>query len=142
MKVKEAMSTTLEVISSDATIQEAAKKMSSVDVGSLPVVDNGELVGIVTDRDITIRATAEGLAPDECRVSEVMSTSPDHVFEEDDISDAANVMKTRQIRRLPVLNRDKELVGILSLADVAVEGNDQLSGDALEGISQPTEPKG
>lgn len=71
-----------------------------------------------------------------------MSTSPDHVFEEDDISDAANVMKTRQIRRLPVLNRDKELVGILSLADVAVEGNDQLSGDALEGISQPTEPKG
>lgn len=139
MQVKDVMSTDLEVITPDATIQEAARKMSAVNVGSLPVVDNGQLVGIVTDRDITIRATAEGLTPDQCRVSEVMSTSPDHIFDSDDISDAANVMKTRQVRRLPVLNRDKELVGILSLGDVAVEGNDKLTGDALEGISQPAE---
>lgn len=141
MQVSDAMSKDLELVSPDATVREAAEKMKTAGVGSLPVVDNGQLVGIVTDRDITIRATAEGISPEEGRVSEVMSASPDHIFEEDDISVAANLMKTRQVRRLPVLNQDKKLVGILSLGDVAVEGDDKLSGDALEGISQPSEPK-
>jgi len=125
----------------DATLQEAAAKMKSLDVGPLPVCDNDRLVGMVTDRDITIRATAEGDAPTDVRVRDVMTPEVIYCFEEALVGDAALLMDEKQVRRLVVLNRDKRMVGIVSLGDLAVEtGDEQLAGSALEGISEPNRP--
>ncbi len=139
MRVSEVMTQGVECIGPDATLQEAAAKMKSLDVGSLPVCDNDRLVGIVTDRDITVRATAEGDAPTDVR--DVMTSEVIYCFEDDDVTKAAELMGEKQVRRLPVLDKSKRLVGIVSLGDLAVEaGNEQLAGQALEGISKPSSP--
>ena len=141
MRVSEVMTQGVECIGPDATLQEAAAKMKSLDVGPLPVCDNDRLVGMVTDRDITVRATAEGDAPTDVRVRDVMTPEVIYCFDDDLVEDAARLMAAKQVRRLVVLNRDKRMVGIVSLGDLAVKtGDEQLAGTALEGISEPNQP--
>ena len=141
MRVSEVMTQGVECIGPDATLQEAAAKMKSLDVGPLPVCDNDRLVGMVTDRDITVRATAEGDAPTDVRVRDVMTPEVIYCFEDELVEDAARLMAEKQVRRLVVLNRDKRMVGIVSLGDLAVKtGDEQLAGNALEGISEPNQP--
>jgi CBS domain-containing protein len=131
----------VECIGPDATLQEAAAKMKSLNVGPLPVCDNDRLVGMITDRDITVRATAEGDAPSDVRVREVMTPEVFCCFEDALVGDAALLMQQKQVRRLVVLNRDKRLVGIVSLGDLAVEtGDEQLAGNTLEAVSEPIRP--
>ena len=141
MKVNEVMTRGAACTRPDATLHEAAERMKALGVGSLPVCDNDRLVGMVTDRDITVRATAEGEAPTDVRVRDVMTPEVIYCFEDALVGDAALLMQQKQVRRLVVLNRDKRLVGIVSLGDLAVEtGDEQLAGGTLEGVSEPNRP--
>src|SRR5919106_2618985 len=142
MELRDIMTRNVEVISSDASLKDAASKMRSLDVGLIPVCDGGRLQGILTDRDITIRATADGRDPIKTKVADVMSTDIAYCLEDQEVEDAVSLMEVRQIRRLPVLNLDKHLVGIVSLGDIAVHGGDrEKAGETLQEISQPTAPK-
>jgi CBS domain-containing protein len=136
MKVSDVMSQKVELASPTDTIQQAAKAMARIDSGMLPVGENDRLVGVITDRDIAIRAVCEGKDP-KTPVREVMSNEVKYVYEDDDVSDVAENMAQLQVRRLPVLNREKRLVGIISLADIAREQNPREAGRALEGIARP-----
>jgi len=138
MKVKEVMTRGAECIGPEATMQEAAERMKELDVGVLPVCDNDRLAGMLTDRDITVRSVSKGQDPWRDRVRDVMTEEVVYCFEDQDTEEAARLMKEKQIRRLPVLNRDKRLVGIVSLGDLAVQtGDDKMTGDTLEKVSQP-----
>ena len=138
MQVSQILTREVETIRPDTTVKEAAQRMRSMDVGSLPVCDGRHLLGMVTDRDITIRITAEGRDAATTAVQEAMTPDVCYVFEDQDVQDAAKIMREQQIRRLPVLSRDKQLVGILALGDVAQVGDDRMVGDALEQISEPS----
>ena len=139
MIVRDVMTKGAECISPTTSLQEAARKMRDLDVGPLPVCENDRLVGMVTDRDITVRAVAEGCDPRTTTVKEVMTPDVVYCFEDQDVQQAANLMKQKQVRRLMVLNRDKRLVGIISLGDLAVEtGDEHLTGRTLEEVSLPT----
>src|SRR5205814_10585128 len=126
----------------NATLQQAAAKMKSLDIGPLPVWDdNNRLVGLLTDRDVTVRATAEGEDPTAVCVSVVMTPEIFYCFEDQLVGEAAHLMEEQQVRRLVILNRDKRLVGIVSLGDLAVEtGDEQLAGNTLEAVSEPNRP--
>jgi CBS domain-containing protein len=138
MQVKEIMTENVAVIGPDASIREAAVKMKRMDIGSLPVCDGDRLRGMITDRDMTLRATAEGSDPNITRFDQAMSPGICYCFEDQEVSEAARLMEEKQIRRLAVLNRKKRLVGIVSLGDIAVRGGDEhLSYEALELISEP-----
>jgi len=141
MRIRDVMTPRVEVIHPEATIEEAARKMKSLDVGPIPVCDGDRLVGMLTDRDITVRATAEGKDPKQTRVREVMTEDVLYCFEDDDVRTAADSMAQAQVRRLVVLNREKRLVGIVALGDLAVEpGAQEEAADALEEISEPAQP--
>jgi CBS domain-containing protein len=140
MKVSDLMSQKVELASPDDTIQQAAKAMARIDSGMLPVGENDRLVGIITDRDIAIRGVAAGKDPMKCCVRDVMTPEVKYAFEDDDITDVAENMAQLQVRRLPVVNRDKRLVGIISLADIARQQNAREAGRALEGIARPGGP--
>jgi len=139
MQVREVMTRGAECTRPDASLQEAAAKMKSLDVGALPVCgDNDRLAGMITDRDITVRSSAEGESPAEIKVSDIMTPEVVYCFEDDDVAEASRLMKEKQIRRLVVLNRDKRLVGIISLGDLATEmGDERQAGRTLEKVSQP-----
>jgi CBS domain-containing protein len=141
MQVREVMSRDVLVVSPDDTIEKAAALMEQVNCGSLPVGENDRLVGMITDRDIALRAVAKGNPPDHCTVRDVMSTGVKYVYEDETTQDAADSMSGLQVRRLPVLNRQKRLVGIVSLGDLAVKSNVRAAG-ALKDISKPNEPAG
>ena len=142
MELRGIMTRDVEVVSAGASLKEAASKMKSLDVGLLPVCDGDRLQGILTDRDITIRATADGRDPKKTKVTAVMSTDLAYCLEEQEVEEAVSLMEARQIRRIPILNQDQRLVGIVSLADIAVHVRDRdLSGETLEEISAPAEPK-
>ena len=139
MKVKEIMTRDIDVVSPETTLRDAAERMNSLDVGVLPVCENDRLVGMITDRDITVRATADGLDPFATQVGEVMSK--DELItcgEDEDVEAATRMMRDKRVRRLPVLGDDRRLVGILALGDVAVDDGDQkrIGGD-LEGDLPP-----
>jgi CBS domain-containing protein len=136
MKVKEIMSPDVRIASPKDTLQQAAQLMEEMDCGSLPVGDGDRLVGMVSDRDITIRAVARGKAPDRCTVGEVMSNDIKYIYDDETLEDASRNMSELQVRRLPVLNRKKRLVGILSLGDLALNAKDN-AGKALKDVSQP-----
>lgn len=141
MKIQDIMTRDPQVIHPEATIGEAAQKMKRLDVGSLPVCNGRRVLGMITDRDITTRATASGADPRSTRVQDVMSADIVYCYEDQDVREAADVMARHQIRRLPILNRDKDLVGIVSLGDISVDaGSDRMSGDTLEDISRPARP--
>lgn len=127
MKVADIMTREVEVISADATLQEAGEKMRELDVGSLPVFDKDQLVGMVTDRDITVRATAEGADPTNTRVREAMTWDIIYCFEDQDVTEAAALMEDRQLRRLIVVNGERQMVGIVALADLAAEREKEAS---------------
>jgi CBS domain-containing protein len=116
--------------------------MRDLNVGSFPVCgDRDKLVGMITDRDIAVRAIADSCLPDKTKVEEVMTPDIVYCFEKQDVSDLAALMEERQIRRVAVLNDGKRLVGIVSLGDLAVKGaDDRLSGEALEAVSEPALP--
>ena len=141
-KVSEVMTRAVDVINPEATLDEAAERMKTLDVGPLPVCDGDRLLGMITDRDITVRATAESRDPTTTRVSEIMTPEVVFTYEDEDVKEAAKLMQDHQLRRLVVLNRDKKLVGIVSLGDLAVETkDDKLKGQVLEEISKPAEPQ-
>jgi len=141
MQLKDVMTRDVEVVDPNATLAAAAAKMEALDVGLLPVCDGERLVGMVTDRDITVRAIAVGKNPRMTRVREVMTREVVYGFEEQDTLEAGLIMATQQIRRLVVLDRNKRLVGIISLGDLAVATqDDQLSGEILERVSEPPVP--
>ena len=117
------------------TISDAAKAMARLDAGALPVGENDRLVGMITDRDIAVRAVALGRGPD-ARVSEVMNAEVKYCFDDEEVGDVLRKMGELQVRRMPVLNHDKRLVGIISLGDLATNSQTQQAGDALCGISQ------
>lgn len=141
MLVKKIMTPNVEVLSPAATIREAAAKMKSLDVGAIPIQDNGNTIGIVTDRDIAIRAVADGRDPNKVKVSEVMTSGVTYCHEDDDIDRLREIMEEGQIRRVPVLDRNERLVGIVSLGDLALaaknEEEEELSGEVLKEVSRP-----
>ena len=137
MDVREVMTPDVVVASPDDTLQHAAEMMIDIDAGVLPVGEKDRLVGMLTDRDITIRAVAAGKAPAECKVREIMSPEIKYIYEDESLEDAARNMSELQIRRLPVLSRDKRLVGIVSLGDLALKKKGP-AGDALKGVSRPS----
>jgi len=118
------------------TIREAARTMAEIDAGAMPVGENDRLIGMITDRDIAIRAVAQGKGPD-TPVREVMSEHIHYCYEDEEIDDVAQNMGDIRVRRLPVVNREKRLVGILSLGDVARTEGGETVGDAVVGVSQP-----
>jgi len=137
MKVSDLMTRDVELASPDDTIQQAAKSMTRIDAGILPVAENDRLVGMITDRDICVRAVAEGIDPTETPVRDVMSTEVRYCYEDDDVDDVADNMAQLQVRRLPVVTREKRLCGIISLCDIAREHEPRGTGEALQGISRP-----
>jgi CBS domain-containing protein len=138
MQIKDVMTHNAECAQSDASLQEAAEKMRSLDVGSLPICENDKLVGMITDRDITVRGTSEARDPRRTHVCDIMTPGVTWCFEDEDVSHAVRLMEEKQIRRLVVLSRDKKLSGILSLGDVAIRsGDDHLSAEALHEVSEP-----
>jgi CBS domain-containing protein len=139
MKISEVMTPNVELASPTDTIQQAAKLMARIDAGVLPVGENDRLVGMITDRDIAIRAVGEGRGPD-TQVGEIMSSEVKYCFEDDDLEEVAENMAELQVRRLPVLNRDKRLIGIVSIGDIAREHQPRETGEALQGISRPGRP--
>src|SRR5436190_14475097 len=142
MRVAEIMTRDPEVLPSDFILKDAALKMQQLDVGMLPIRDGDRLVGMLTDRDITLRATAEGRDPTKTRVREVMTPEVVYCFEDQDVSEAAKLMQEKQIRRLPILNREKRLVGIVSLGDLAVHSAEEMTvSKTIKEVSAPAEPK-
>jgi CBS domain-containing protein len=140
-KVRDVMTGNVETISPDADLQAAAGRMKDLDIGPLPVCDaNQKLVGILTDRDITVRATAEGRDPYTTRVQDVMSPEVYFVDADADVEEAARLMSQHQVRRLCVLDSDRKLVGIVSLGDLALSGADDATTEqTLEAVSEPSE---
>ena len=136
MKVQEAMTPDVRIARPDQSICEAARMMAECDAGVLPVGEDDHLVGVITDRDIAIRAVAEGKSP-ETSVREVMSKEVLYCFEDEDTEDVARNMGDNKVRRLPVLNRSKRLVGIVSIGDLALSNDLDTTGEALADISTP-----
>ena len=136
MLVKEAMSRDVRTVNPDQNIQEAARIMLEIDAGALPVGENDKLVGMITDRDIAVRAVGSGKPPT-TRVREVMTRDVKYCFEDEDTAHVARNMGEQQVRRLPVVDRDKRLVGVLALADLATSARTGQANAALSGISRP-----
>jgi CBS domain-containing protein len=137
MKVREAMTRDVRLVKPDQPIREAAKLMGELDIGALPVEENDRLVGMITDRDIAVRAVAAGRGAD-TPIRDVMSGEIKYCYEDQSVDEVTQNMGELRIRRLPVLNRDKRLVGILSLGDLAIdESARDEAGEALGGISRP-----
>ena len=133
-RLKDVMTRHVEVTHPDASLKDAAAKMADLDVGVIPVCDGERLVGMLTDRDITIRAIARGADP-QTPVREIMSMTIRYAFEDEPIERARETMKRHKIRRLPVLDRNRRLTGIVSLGDLAVDANTEDAGDVLEHVS-------
>ena len=142
MQVNELMTRDVRIANPDQSLQQAARLMAELDTGVLPVGENDRLVGMITDRDIAIRAVAEGKSPD-TRVRDVMTADVKYVFEDQEADEVSIIMSDLQVRRLPVVDRNKRLVGILSLGDLATsERTLDEAGTALSGISQQNEHSG
>lgn len=134
-KISEVMTTDVQVVRPDETVQDAARIMADLDVGAIPVCDGTRLQGMITDRDITIRATAEGRGGD-TPVRDVMTTDVVWCTEDDNTQDVLERMSDAQVRRIPVVDQDRNLVGIVALGDLAIEDEDNVD-EALRDISMP-----
>jgi CBS domain-containing protein len=141
MRVSEVMTPNVERVPPGTSLREAAMDMQEHDIGALPVYEGDRLVGMVTDRDIAIRAVAAGHNVDEMTVRDAMSPGVAYCFDDQDIRDVGKQMRERKVRRLIVLNRDKRLVGIVSLGDLAAQGDEKVAGKALEGVAQEGRPE-
>lgn len=135
MKVSKCMTRDVQLVTPTQTIRDAARMMSDLDAGALPVQQDDRLVGMITDRDIAVRAVAQGKSPD-TPVSEVMSSEVLYCFDDQEIEDVARNMGEMKVRRLPVMNRDKRLVGIISIGDLSLKEEKTLTGSAVANISK------
>lgn len=138
MQVQDLMTHDVTTVHPEESLAKAARLMADLDIGVLPVEDDDRLIGMVTDRDLAVRGLAQGCGP-KTQVREVMTPDVKYCYADQDIEDIAANMADIQVRRLPVLNRDKRLVGILALCDIAVSGDPQPAMEALSGISRPTD---
>lgn len=139
MQVSEIMTANPVVLGPDTSLREAAQKMRDLDSGVMPVGENDRVIGMLTDRDITVRATADGKDPNTTPVREVISADVLYCFADDEIEVAARKMEEHQVRRLIVLNHDNQLVGLVSLGDLAVHApSDRLPGEVTEAVSEPS----
>jgi CBS domain-containing protein len=136
MKIEDVMTHDVAVVSPDETIQQAARLMDQLDIGALPVAENERLIGMITDRDIVVRAVADGLDPG-IKVSDVMTPEVKYCFCDQDVAEVSDNMADIQVRRLPVVDRSKRLVGIIALGDIATCAENDYVADALAGISRP-----
>lgn len=137
MEIRDIMTKNVDLVSPATTLAEAARIMRDDDVGAIPVADNDRLVGMLTDRDIVVRAIAEKRDPGRTEVRDAMSQKVLYCFDDQPVEDVAKNMGDKQIRRLPVVTRDKRLVGIVSLGDLSTSGSAEQAGEALEHISEP-----
>lgn len=136
MQVRFIMTLTVESVSPETSLQESARRMKELDVGPLPVcADDGRVVGMITDRDIAVRATAQGLDPALTLVRDVMSDQVVACFEDQEVDEAMRIMEEMRVRRLPVLDSDNRLVGIVSLGDLAVRANKSQATEVLREVS-------
>ena len=141
MQVREIMTTSVESVPPETDLVMVARRMKELNVGSIPVVENERLIGIITDRDIVVRVVAEGRSPQGEQVGNCLTPDPRTISPDADVREAAELMSREQIRRLPVVEGTR-LVGFLAIGDLAVEtGRDKLVGNALEQISEPSEPR-
>jgi len=138
--VMDVMTKDVETINPNDSLRDAAERMRTLNVGPLPVCEGDTLMGIITDRDIVVRAVSQGMDPNTTRVSEAMTDEVEYVYEDDDISTVVSKMKEAQVRRILVVNHDKKLVGIIALGDLTEELNTQEAGKTLESISEPSQP--
>ena len=136
MKVSEVMTRDVQTVRPDQPVQEAASFMLSADAGSIPVTEGDRLIGMITDRDIAVRGIAKGYGPD-TPVRELMTDDLVIARIDDDVEDVASRMSQAQVRRLPVIDQDERLCGIVSLGDLSRETDDDCATEALEGVSQP-----
>lgn len=136
MKVSEVMTRDVQTVRPDQPVQEAASFMLSADAGSIPVTEGDRLIGMITDRDIAVRGIAKGYGPD-TPVRELMSSDVVCARVDDDVEEVAVRMGEAQVRRLPVLDREERLCGIVSLGDLAREADEECAEEALEGVSAP-----
>ena len=136
MKVSEVMTREVQTVRPDQPVQEAASFMLSADAGSIPVTENDRLIGMITDRDIAVRGVAKGYGPD-TPVRELMTNDLVILSIDDNVEDAAAKMSSSQVRRLPVVDQDERLCGIVSLGDLSRESDSDCATEALEGVSQP-----
>jgi CBS domain-containing protein len=139
MRISDVMTRTVRTTSSDASIQEAARLMAELDAGILPVGEGDKLVGMLTDRDIAVRAVAHGKGP-EAKVREAMTPEVKYCFEDEEVGDVARNMAEIKVQRLPVMDRGKRLVGIVSLGDIAIQGDSSVVDTAVTGIKEPGGP--
>lgn len=141
MKLAEVMTRDVETIAPDTSLQLAAQRMEELNVGVLPVCDGARLIGVVTDRDITVRGVSVGASPGEDVVADCMSADPLYVYEDDPVEQALDRMRAAQVRRLMVIDHDKQLVGVVSLGDMATKAPDKTDAAAALGdISTPAKP--
>lgn len=140
MEVRQLMSKKVRITAPTENLQTAARLMAEADVGALPVGENDRLIGMVTDRDIVVRGLGTGRDPSKTSIRDVMSDGIDYCFEYEDVDQVATKMAQLQVRRLPVLNRERRLVGIVSLGDISRKAENQISGSALRRVSEPTGP--
>ncbi|HXS49439.1 MAG TPA: CBS domain-containing protein [Sphingomicrobium sp.] len=136
MKVSEVMTRDVQTIRPDQPVQEAASFMLSADAGSVPVTDGDRLIGMITDRDIAVRGVAKGYGPD-TPVRQLMTDDIICVLEDDDVDDVASKMSEAQVRRLPVIDDQQRLCGIVSLGDLSREADEDVASEALVGVSEP-----
>ena len=136
MKISEVMTTEVETITAEQTAREAASFMLRADAGSIPVCDGDKVIGMITDRDIAVRGVAEGRGPD-TPISELMSDGIICAHEDDDVQAVARRMSEEQVRRLPVIDSEEQLVGIVSIGDLTRETAGEAAQQALEGVSAP-----
>jgi len=138
MKLSEIMTHNVEIIHPNDTLQTAARKMRDRNIGFLPVYDAGELVGVLTDRDIIVRALTKGVDPKSKLTRDIITSPAIFCFEDQSIDDASDLMHDNQVRRIVILKRgNRELAGVISLGDLAVNVDDRISGDVLQSISTP-----
>ena len=135
MKVKYTMTKKVEVATPLTSVKEAAQKMRDLNIGALPVCAHGKLIGMVTDRDITIRLIADGKDPRTTMAEEIMTSNIEWCSDEDEIEEVAEQMEKGRIRRLPVVDRNKFLVGIISVGDIASRGSPEAAGEILEQVA-------
>ena len=142
MLISEVMTRDVESTTPETTLQKVAARMRDLDVGSLPVInEQGKVIGVITDRDIAIRAVASGADPTSASVEEAMTAEVVFCYDDQDVNDAAELMKDRQIRRLIILDRNDRLAGIIALGDIAVECDEEMVGSTLEAVSEPATPR-
>lgn len=137
MRVSECMKREVRIVDPAETLQNAARSMADIDAGFLPVGEKDKLIGIITDRDIAIRAVGAGKAPD-AKIRDVMSREVKYCYADDDVDDILYNMAKQQLRRMPVVDRDKRLVGVISISDLATNGATQRAGETLSQIARPS----